>query len=211
MYLHLDHTLVLWNSKQKVFKAETSKWKFSNHPKAFEFCEILKFLKNIRKFANYFCYCFLLHREKMLTQIEPQLKVKIEDGREAPQKPCLFYLIQVWEPSALPRLQKRYSSCLPAHERCKETKCSLINSTYYTQNQAKNISIGLPSSPIKIEANRTNKQADKQRLQLDIYIFRSLIDVIVKVLSCVGPPVSELYPVWVPLYLNYILCGSPCI
>jgi len=28
-------------------------------------------------------YCFMLYKEKMLT-VKPQLKVKIEDGREAP-------------------------------------------------------------------------------------------------------------------------------
>ena len=48
-------------------------------------------LKNAGKiFENswtLFCYCFILYKEKMLTDIEPQFKVKIEDGREAPLNP----------------------------------------------------------------------------------------------------------------------------
>ena len=42
--------------------------------------------KNIMKSAKNFCSCFILYKEKMLMKIKPQLKVEIEDGREAPYK-----------------------------------------------------------------------------------------------------------------------------
>ena len=40
---------------------------------------------NIIKSANFFvCYCFKFYKEKMLTDRADQLKVEIDDGREAP-------------------------------------------------------------------------------------------------------------------------------
>ena len=38
--------------------------------------------KNIMKSANFFCFCFITKRR--CSEIKPQLKVEIEDGREAP-------------------------------------------------------------------------------------------------------------------------------
>ena len=41
--------------------------------------------------ANFFVlFCFLLYKERRCWQMEPQLKVDIEDGLEAPEKPSLF-------------------------------------------------------------------------------------------------------------------------
>ena len=51
--------------------------------KVFIFVKFRKCAKNyyeIRKLVD--CFCFILYKE-----IKPQLKVEIEDGREAPQKP----------------------------------------------------------------------------------------------------------------------------
>ena len=39
--------------------------------------------KNIMKSANFFCFCFILYKEKMFRD-KAKLKVEIEDGREAP-------------------------------------------------------------------------------------------------------------------------------
>ena len=61
--------------------------------------------------------------------------------------------ILAWEPSAA-NVTKNYSRRLPALKRFyRENKFSLLNSTYLNlepQNQATNIPVGLPSSPIKI-------------------------------------------------------------
>ena len=97
-----------------------------------------------------------------------------------------LYNILAWEPSAA-QVTHSYFYRLPALKRFYwETKFSPINvdpPNLESQNQTKNISVGLPSSPIKIwgksvqgflSYDRTNKKkqkkTDKQRLQL--YIFR---------------------------------------
>ena len=61
-------------------------------PKVFDFCKILK----IREL---FLYSFILHKEKLITDRaihKPQLKVEIEDGREALLKPsiCIIFPIK---------------------------------------------------------------------------------------------------------------------
>ena len=40
--------------------------------------------KKYYEIRKLFCFCFSLYKEK------PQLKVEIEDGREAPQKPSYY-------------------------------------------------------------------------------------------------------------------------
>ena len=41
------------------------------YPNTLDFCEILKKREKIWKYANFFvCYCFILYKEKMLTDIK---------------------------------------------------------------------------------------------------------------------------------------------
>ena len=47
------------------------------------------------KSANFFID-FLYCTKKRCSQIKPQLKVEIEDGREAPYKPIYYRKIQNW-------------------------------------------------------------------------------------------------------------------
>ena len=55
--------------------------------KSFRFCKIIKMCKNILN-ACLFCYRFMLYVSCL--QIEPQLIISKEYGREAPEKPSLY-------------------------------------------------------------------------------------------------------------------------
>ena len=54
----------------------------------FNFCNILKMREKILWNPQTF---FLIVQSKRYSQIKPQLKVEIEDGREAPKKPILIF------------------------------------------------------------------------------------------------------------------------
>ena len=57
------------------------------YPKAFDFCEILKMCEKVFEIQQTFfvivLYC-TVYTQRRCSQIETQLKVEIEDGREAP-------------------------------------------------------------------------------------------------------------------------------
>ena len=48
------------------------------------------------KSANFFCFCFILYKEKMLSDKKPQLKVEIEDGRSLVLKILKYCYIVVF-------------------------------------------------------------------------------------------------------------------
>ena len=55
------------------------------YPKVFDFCKILKCATKYYEIPKFVLFC----TKWRYSQIKPQLKVEIEDGREAPQKPIL--------------------------------------------------------------------------------------------------------------------------
>ena len=56
------------------------------YPKVFDFCKILKCATKYYEIPKLFCFVLFCTKWRY-SQIKPQLKVEIEDGREAPQKP----------------------------------------------------------------------------------------------------------------------------